>query len=227
MERFRYAQFCPLARAAEILGHRWVLPILRELLVGPQRFSDLKRRLHGVSTSVLADRLVALEASGVVARSELPPPASSSVYELTADGRALEPALLALTRWGVRFVLPPRPGDHVEPDWVTLAVRAFGRSAPTPPLRFELCIRGEDREAVLRFAGGPQGTHLLDDDGPVDARLSAPPTVVLGLMSGLLASDAALASGSARLEGDASALAALPHLFEMDLPSPDVKGNAS
>lgn len=155
MDAFRYAQFCPLARAAEILGHRWVLLILRELSLGPQRFSDLRRRLPGLSSSVLADRLAALEEHGVVARRQLGPPAASAVYELAEAGRALQPALVALTRWGARFVQPPLPGDHVEPDWLRLAVAAFARPGPTPERRFELLVRSGTGEALVRVAGGP------------------------------------------------------------------------
>lgn len=219
MDGFRYAQFCPLARAAEILGHRWVLPILRELFLGPWRFVDLRRRLPGLSSSVLADRLAALEAVGVVARRELPPPAAATVYELTGRGRALAPALVELTRWGTRFLELPRPGDHVEPDWLRMAVVAFARSGPTPPRRFELRVVGPRGEATVRVGGGPGGTHLLEDEGPADVRLRAPVLVVMGLMSGLLPAAGALARADVSVEGDAEALADLPTLFAMDLES--------
>ena len=96
MSEFRYAQFCPLARAAEVVGERWTLLIARELLLGPKRFSDLREALAGVSSSVLADRLARLERRDVVAWRRLPPPAAARVYELTETGRALEPVVLAL-----------------------------------------------------------------------------------------------------------------------------------
>src|SRR6266852_4653604 len=100
----RYDQFCALARAAEILGERWTLLIVRELLLGPRRFSDLRERLDGVSPSVLTERLGRIEKIGLVRRSVLPPPAASTVYELTEHGDALRPAVHELIRWGGRFL---------------------------------------------------------------------------------------------------------------------------
>jgi DNA-binding HxlR family transcriptional regulator len=191
--------------------------IIRELFVGPQRFSDLRRRLPGVSSSVLTDRLAGLEEQGVVARRELAPPTPATVYELTRDGRALEPALFALTRWGARFLDSPAPGDHVEPDWLGLAVDAFARTGPTPARRFELRPYTGDREAVLRVAGGPDGTHSIHDDLPVDASIQAPVTVVMGLMSGAISPEAALAADDVQVEGNIETLSELPDLFEMDL----------
>ena len=99
------AQFCPVARAVEVLGERWTLLIGRELLIGPQRFSDLLRRLPGISTSVLAARLASLEERGLVMRRVLPPPAPANVYELTeAGGQGLKPLLHQLARFGLRFM---------------------------------------------------------------------------------------------------------------------------
>lgn len=220
MESFRYAQYCPVARAAEIVGHRWVLLIVRELLLGPLRFTDLQRRLGAVSSSVLADRLALLEDQGVVARRELAPPAASTVYELTECGRALEPAMLALARWGLRFSRAPRAGDRFEPAWLALAVSAFGRSGPTPPRRFEIHATGDGEPVTLRFAGGPQGTHRLDDAAPADVRIEAPALAALGLMAGLLDPGEALAGGAIRVTGDAAALRELPALFEMTPRAP-------
>jgi DNA-binding HxlR family transcriptional regulator len=215
VDSFRYEQFCPLARATEILGHRWVMLILRELFVGPQRFSDLRRRLPGLSSSVLADRLGGLEEQGIVARRELGPPAAATVYELTQDGRDLEPALMALTRWGARFLNSAEPGDHVEPDWLGMAIQAFSRSGPSPARRFELRPYNGDREAVLRVCGGPDGTHSIRDDLPVDASIHAPVMIVMGLMSGAIPPEVVVAADGIRIEGDAAALSDLPGLFEM------------
>ena len=226
VDSFRYDQFCPLARATEILGHRWVLLMLRELLVGPQRFSDLRRRLPGLSTSVLTDRLAGLEEQGIIVRRELDPPASSTVYELTPDGEALEPVLLELSRWGARFMASSTPEDHVEPDWLGLAIRAFARSDPTPERRFELRPYSGDRQAVLRVTGGPNGTHQIHDDLPVDASIRAPVMVVMGLMSGAISLDAILASHDVQVEGDAEKLADLPDLFLMNLETNNPKGTS-
>lgn len=228
MDAFRYAQFCPLARASEILGHRWVIPILRELLVGPQRFSDLRRRLPGLSSSMLADRLAGLEAQGVITRRVLDPPAASTVYELTADGRAVGPALTALTRWGLRFLSMPEPGDHVEPDWLLLAIEAFAAAGAVPERRFELRPRSGDREARLRVGGGAGGTRFLDldDEAPVDATIEAPVVTTMLLMRGALPPEAAAARDDVRIEGDLAAVADLPSLFDFGDPQGGDPGTA-
>jgi DNA-binding HxlR family transcriptional regulator len=212
---FRYAQFCPLARAAEVLGNRWSMLILRELMLGPQRFSDLRRRLAGVSTSVLSERLAALEGFGVIAQQELPPPAAARVYRLTARGQSARPVLLALARFGLHWLGPMGGGDHFEADWLRLSLEAFAAPGPTPARRFELRIAsGPGSEAVvLRFAGGPTGLHFLHDGEPADVVVTAEPQHLLGLLTGLLPADAARAQG-ASIEGDDATLADLPRQFQ-------------
>jgi DNA-binding HxlR family transcriptional regulator len=218
VSEFRYAQFCPLARATEVVGNRWSLLVLRELMLGPQRFSDLKRRLAGVSTSVLAERLAALESFGVVAQAELPPPAASRVYQLTPHGEAFRPVLFELARWGLHWLRPPGKGDHFEPDWLRLSLEAFAAPGPTPARRFALCVESGGSRARIRFEGGPEGLRFLTAGGPADLVLEAGPQDLLGLLTGLLPADAARARG-VRIEGDVSALADLPRQFRFDLPS--------
>jgi DNA-binding HxlR family transcriptional regulator len=120
-----YHQFCGLARALDLVGERWALLVVRELALGPKRFSDLLEGLPGVSTSVLSARLRELERGEVVRRRFLPPPAASMAYELTENGRELEPAILALGRWGARL-LGTRTGEQAfRSDWLVLALKAF------------------------------------------------------------------------------------------------------
>ena len=214
MARFRYSQFCPVARAVELLGERWTLLIGRELLIGPQRFTDLLRRLPGVSSSVLADRLASLEERGLVARRELPPPAPAMLYELTESGRGLKPLLYELARFGLRFMDAPRPGDHSEPDWLGLGLDVFRRRSATPSRVYSLCVPDGDRELRFHVAGGPDGTVVSDSAAPADATLHASAVVVLGIVSGGLDPEAAAKSGAIRVEGDASALRELPALFD-------------
>src|SRR6185312_3549711 len=104
-----YADSCAIARALDVVGERWALLVVRELLLGPQRFGDLRHALPGVSSNLLTDRLRELEAHGVLARRKLPPPAGAVVYELTGSGKELEPVLLALGQWGARMPLPDSP----------------------------------------------------------------------------------------------------------------------
>src|SRR5262244_1096312 len=103
MSNLHYPQFCALARAAEIIGERWTLLIIRELLLGPMRFSDLAARLDGVSPALLTARLGTLIENGVVQRATLAAPFNAQVYELTETGRAMRPAIRELIRWGGRF----------------------------------------------------------------------------------------------------------------------------
>ena len=95
----------------------------RELLSGPKRYKDLLEGLPGIGANLLAQRLHELEGAGVVQRTALPPPAGSTVYELTERGRELEPAILAIARWGVPLLGPPQPGEVFRPNWAILAVR--------------------------------------------------------------------------------------------------------
>lgn len=214
---FRYSQFCALARAAEILGERWTIPLLRELFVGPQRFSDLRRRLPGLSPSVLSERLERLGQHGVIAWRRLPPPAASEVYELTDAGRALKPALLELTRWGVRFLQAPLPTDHFEPDWLGFALEAFARPHASPPIAVEVgVVRGAGEPPLrLRVAGGPEGTRVGEAGPPADAVLVAPPLVVLGLASGRLAPGALASYPACSWSGERSALDRFAELFDL------------
>ena len=219
-DSFRYAQFCPLARATEILGQRWTLLVIRELLCGPQRFADLKRRLTGVSPSVLTERLEALERSGVVERREIGPPTPARLYALTEHGEALRPILLQLTRWGLRWLLPAVDGDHMEPDWIRLGVEAFASSAETPERRYELTAVTDGSSARVCLAGGARGTRIVPESTDVDLRIEAHPQTLIGLISGFLPADQAEQQG-AKFSGDRSALEDLPRLFRFVLEGGD------
>lgn len=157
-----YEDGCAAAHALDLLGERWALLVVRELLLGPKRFTDLRSGLPGISPNVLTQRVGELEAAAVVQRRRLPPPHSAWVYELTAWGRELEPIILALGRWGARS--PTRvPGaplgvDSLVLSWRTMfsAERAAGLDA-----RIELHIDEHVYHATLdngalRLARGPQ-----------------------------------------------------------------------
>ena len=106
-----YDQYCPVAEALDLVGERWTLLIVRELTYGPQRFTDLRVGLPGIPPNLLASRLRELEDGGIVRRRDLPAPAARSVYELTEEGRGLEPTLRALARWGIHRLPPPDEGE--------------------------------------------------------------------------------------------------------------------
>ena len=217
MAPFQYPQFCALARAAEILGERWTLLMIRELLLGPKRFSDLRARLDGISSSVLSERLAHLEDAGLVRRTFLEPPAASTVYELTDDGRALEGAMFELIRWGARFLLPPRPGERLEPDWVRLAFAACVSRAPSPSVSFEVRMPAGEKAVVIHVVGGPEGARVTDGPGPAPAHatITIDAWSVLGLIGGVISPTDALKNGQIEVEGDLTALPLFPQLFDV------------
>jgi DNA-binding HxlR family transcriptional regulator len=127
-----YGQYCPVAKTLELVGERWTLLIVRELLVGPQRFTDLSAALGGIPRNLLAERLRDLEAGGIVVKRDLPPPAARAVYELTGAGRDLLPVIGALAQWGLAHLPPAEPGEAVSPTLAVLAPR-YGLALPTTP----------------------------------------------------------------------------------------------
>ncbi|WP_035850565.1 winged helix-turn-helix transcriptional regulator [Kitasatospora azatica] len=122
MSRRSYDQYCAIARALDAVGERWSLLIVRELLGGPRRYTDLHADLPGVSTDILAARLKQLEAEGVVLRRKLERPANATVYELTEHGSALREVVVALGQWGLAALGEQRPTDAVREHWVTTPV---------------------------------------------------------------------------------------------------------
>ena len=119
-----YDQFCGLARTLDVVGDRWNLLIVRELLTGPKRNVDLRAGLAGIATNLLGERLRELEAAGVVSRRRLPPPAASTVYELTERGEGLRPAVLELARWGRPLLGERGAGEEFRPSWLLLSLAA-------------------------------------------------------------------------------------------------------
>src|SRR5947209_5778766 len=137
MPEHRYQQYCPLARALDIVGDRWTLLIVRELTPGPRRFTDLIDGLPGISRKLLTERLRALEHDGVVAHRELPPPAARQVYELTHDGRDLATATAPLLARGTRRLGARKPGESFRALWPAaamagLAAREAARAVSDP-----------------------------------------------------------------------------------------------
>jgi DNA-binding HxlR family transcriptional regulator len=163
---FRYPQFCAIARAAEVVGERWTILIVRELFLGPQRFSDLRRRLSAVSPSVLSERLALLEERGLVSKSNLAPPAASVVYELTQAGHGLGPVLVALAKWGGQFLLPIRPGEQLDPDRLRFGLGLYARTAATSAQTVEFRVRRGADLVTVHARGGANGTTVYD--GPAE-----------------------------------------------------------
>ena len=181
--RRSYDQYCSAARALDVVGDRWALLIVRELLAGPRRYTDLHADLPGVSTDVLASRLKDLERDGVTARRRLPPPGAVYVYELTSRGRELLPVLQALGKWGEAELGERRPTDAVRAHWFAL------------PL-----LRALEGEGLVEVRQGEGDFHLYAgvEDGPVYGDGPAPrePDARLALDAG---TGTALARGELRL----------------------------
>src|SRR5262245_23748796 len=115
-----YGQYCPAAKALDVLGERWTLLIVRDLAMGPKRYTDLREGLPGIATDLLTARLRTPESAGFVARRELPRPAPAVVYELTDAGRKLEPLILALAQVGLEMLGAPEPSDDVRAERVVM-----------------------------------------------------------------------------------------------------------
>ncbi|MGE3991521.1 winged helix-turn-helix transcriptional regulator [Pseudorhodoplanes sp.] len=214
MSGTRYAQFCALARAAEILGERWTLLIIRELLLGQKRFSDLSDRLSGVSPTVLTTRLNTLIESGVVRRVDLPPPFNAQVYELTPIGQSLKPAIRELIRWGGHFIFPMRPDDEFDPDWGLLALDASARRTPTPAHKIVLRIKHKAAVASFLIEGGKAGTTITKSDGPGSSIIETTFDVFLPIISLKLPLERAMAEKRATVEGSLRIARMLPRFFD-------------
>jgi DNA-binding HxlR family transcriptional regulator len=167
MTKRTYQQYCPLALALETVGERWSLLIVRELLGGPKRYTDLREGLGAVSPTLLAARLGELEEAGVVEKQDLPPPAARTVYALTEEGRGLAPVLAGLTRWGMRRL--PEPGGLRQPRPVMTArtaLLAYARPFPAADGETTYEVRVDDQPFTFVFAGGAIELR----DGPPLAR---------------------------------------------------------
>ena len=202
-----YGQYCGLARSLDLVGERWALLVVRELLLGPKRFTDLLEGLPGVSTNVLATRLRQLERAGVLERKVLPPPAASSVYELTGYGRALEPAVAALGRWGAASLVERGPDQVLRSHWLALALKAFFH--PDAASGVTRVYEARLREGAFRLAvtDGTLEVGPATGDG-ADLTLEADDDALVGVLAGRLEPSAVIVA-----EGDPAELARFVELF--------------
>ena len=208
-----FGQFCGVARALETVGERWALLLVRDLLVGPRRFSDLRRGLPRIPTNVLSARLRELEEAGVVERRLLPRPETGSVYALTPLGQELEPTLLALGRWGARTLGDPRPGEVVTVDSLVMTLRAAFRPERAAGVRLGVEVRFG---ALVLHARVDDG-RLAAEPGPLDEPdlvIEAGPSL-RALLDGTLLPTAARRRGDVRLTGDAARLDRFVAVFSL------------
>ena len=215
MTNLHYPQFCALARAAELIGERWTLLIIRELLLGPKRFSDLQDHLGGMSPTLLTARLTDLIKSNLVRRIRLPRPVNAQLYELTEIGREVQPAIRELIRWGGRFLFPPVPGDAFEPDWVLLGLDAIAKRTPVAKVNVGLVVTHGKKSADFTVAGGESGTAILRGITDCKATLEAPFDAVLQIVGMSVSLEDAVAAKRARVVGPATLIRKLPQMFDL------------
>ncbi len=217
-----YCDGCAAAHALDLVGERWALLIVRELLLGPKRFTDLRAGLPGASSNVLAQRLRELERAGVVRRRKLPPPAASRVYELTDWGLELEPVILQLGRWGVRS--PSRPRDaEIGVDSIILALRTMFDPLAAEGLSASYELRlGEDRFRAV-VADGRFEIARGSADRP-DATIETDPGTLAALVFDGRQLAEALRLRDIKIEGDESVVARFLTLFPLPEPAAPVAG---
>jgi DNA-binding HxlR family transcriptional regulator len=208
-----YGDSCGIARALDLTGERWALLIVRELLLGPKRFTDLRAGLPAVSPDVLAQRLRQLEQVGVVRRRKLAPPAGARVYELTAWGAELEPVLLALGRWGSRAPLPRSPAE-LSPDALAVALMSMFDPSAAAGVDSSYHVRLGEYGFSVTVAGGSLEVDRAEAPAPGVAVAIEGDTATLAavLWHGVPVGEA-ISSGRLRVVGDQRELAHFLGLF--------------
>jgi DNA-binding HxlR family transcriptional regulator len=203
-----YGQYCSVAKSLDVVGDRWTLLIVRELILqGPCRYTDLKGALPGIATNLLAERLRELEAAGLIWREDAAPPVATTLFHLTEAGTELEPALAALGAWGIRYMAEPADHDEFRSHWFAFPVSLFlhDRDPDGPPIAIEL--RATGRPAVIEVSGGSVRTRLGTTPTP-DLVLRGTPQLILGLISAHLTPGQAKEAGL-EIEGNVGVLTRL------------------
>jgi DNA-binding HxlR family transcriptional regulator len=215
-----YGQYCGVAKALDVIGDRWTILIIRELLIrGACRYTDLKNGLPGIATNLLSDRTRELESAGLIRREDAPPPVAATLFQLTEAGQELYPVVDAIGRWGVRYMIEPAEGDEFRGQWFTFPVSYFlrDRDPGGPPVTIEL--RAASSPVVVEVSGGSARTRLGPAAAP-DLVLEGAPQLILALFSGGLTA-AEVADLGLEISGDTSVLQrVLPESWSGPGPAP-------
>lgn len=218
MGRRTYNQYCATARALDIVGERWTLLLVRELLTGPKRFGDLLASLPGIGTGLLAARLKYLQDEGLVCQVTLPAPARSAAYALTSAGADLEPAVMALARWGMTWALTQRgEGEAFRPGWAVLGMQATFDADAAAAVRAVYEFRVDDEVFHARIEDGT----IESVQGPAqrpDVVVETTAEVFIELAAGRLSLADAVRGGTASVSGDQRAARKLRGLFRRPRP---------
>jgi DNA-binding HxlR family transcriptional regulator len=217
-----YDDACAAAHALDLIGERWALLVVRELLLGPKRFTDLRTGLPGASPNVLAQRLRELERARVVRRRKLPPPAASRVYELTEWGEQLEPVIISLGRWGARS--PSRPREaKLGIDSLILSLRTMFDPLAAEDLKASYELRLGDDRFRAEIADGRFEIFRGEAEQPA-AIIETEAGTLATLVYGDRELAEAVSSGDVKIEGDESVVARFLTLFPLPQPAATVVG---
>ena len=217
-QRRTYGEACGIPRALDRVGERWALMIVRELLLGPKRFTDIREALPGLSPDILAQRLRELDAAGILRRHKLPPPAASQVYELTEWGQELEPVIVALGRWGARAPAAPETAG-MSFDAHILSLRTLFDPGLADRFDATFALHLGDHRFIARVAGGC--LDLVRGDAPApDATVTTDAGTLLALAHGRRDLPEAIATGDLQIDGDQAAFERFLALFPLPEPAP-------
>jgi DNA-binding HxlR family transcriptional regulator len=213
-----YGEACRFAYALDLIGERWALLVVRELLLGPKRFTDLRGGLPHASPNILSERLRELEQAGVVHRRKLPPPAASQVYELTEWGKELEPVVTQLGAWGARSPVPP---EHrkISASSIVLALRSLFDAEAAGDLEASYELRLGEESFHVGIAGGELDLGRGEAQEP-SATIETDPGTLAALLTGQLPLEDALDSDAASIEGSKQSARSFLKLFPMPEPCP-------
>lgn len=211
--RRRYDDACGTAHGLELIGERWALLVVRELLLGPKRFGDLRRDLPGISANVLTQRLGQLEETGIVHRRKLPPPAAVQVYELTAWGYEAEPIVVELGRWAARSAAHD-PTLPLSATSLMLSFRTMFDTRRAGDLTTSIGFRLGDETFLTRVERGRLLAARGDADGAAAVITGSPSAVAMSVYAGVAFADAE-SQGTLRIEGDRKAAHSFAQAFAL------------
>jgi len=213
-----YNQYCATARTLDLVGERWTLLLIRELLTGPKRFGDLQASLRGLGTGLLAARLKHLEREGLAHKITLPPPSRVPAYALTEAGEELGPAVLALARWGLKWAMGERRATETfHPGWAVLGLQACFDPDAAAGLHAVYEFRIDDEPFHARIDDGTIETRHGPAQNP-DATITISEDAFLHLTDHSLTLTEAIEGGAASAFGDGEALRRLRGLFRLPPP---------
>lgn len=217
MERRSYNMYCSIAKALDLIGERWTLLLIRELLTGPKRFTDLLDGLQGIGTNLLSRRLKDLEADGVIEQKNLPAPAASRVYDLTKYGQELKPILISLGRWGLKSMGLPHARENWRVSWLILAMQITFRPELAIGIQETYELRVDEEIFHLTVDNGDINAIQGPSNNP-DLVLSTDGETLFSIATFQLNMEDAIGDGRVIIDGDQEALERMITYFQMPEP---------